>query len=83
MEWIELKKETPPPSTVVLGYNKKWVDEDFEPEGIRETFMQDDGVFLSAKWNNSMDEWVTDDKTKPTHWMQRPQPPTAHLTSRA
>jgi hypothetical protein len=59
----------------VLGYNKQWIDEDYEPEGIREAFMQDDGDWLSAKWNNSMDCWITDDETKPTHWMQRPKSP--------
>ena len=73
--WIETKKELPPECTVVLGYSKKWIDEDFNPEGIREAFLGGDGDWASAAWNNDQDCWSTDWETIPTHWMQRPEPP--------
>ena len=85
-EWVKIDfkdtKTFPPPCTVVLGYSKKWIDEDFEPEGIRECFMgdmpfdeQDGQEWSSCVWDNDMDDWHNDYETKPTHWMQRPLPP--------
>ena len=66
----------PPDCTVVLGYNEKWVDEDFEPEGIRECFYSEAmGEWNSAKWDNDQDHWWNDTETSPTHWMQRPDKP--------
>ena len=67
-------KSLPPENTVVLGYSPEWVDEDFEPEGVRECFVQNDNEWNSAKWNNDQDTWENEE-SKPTHWMQRPQPP--------
>lgn len=67
----------PPVNTVVLGFNELWVDEDFEPAGIRETLLLD-GIekgWQSAKWNGNHDCWFNDEETKPTQWMQRPLPP--------
>lgn len=73
-KWNDAKKDPPPTHTVVLGFNKKWVDEDYEPEGIRECFIGGEG-WISAFWDNEMDTWRDDDKTEPTHWMKRPSPP--------
>lgn len=79
-KWIEIaedEKSLPPESTVVLGYNEKWIDEDFNPEGIRESFYND-GNWHSCIWDNDHDTWNNDffDKNiPPTHWMQRPSPP--------
>lgn len=76
LSWVPITKNQnslPPECTVVLGYSPKWVNEDFEPEGIRECFYNEE--WCSAKWNNDRDCWDADYDTKPTHWMQRPQPP--------
>lgn len=72
MKWIITSKETPPPGTTILGYNEKWIDGDFNPEGIRECFMNDDNSWNSAYWDNDLDTWCNDMETMPTHWMQRP-----------
>lgn len=77
-KWIDVREDKPPVNTVVLGYNKLWIDEDYEPEGIRECFYTDENEWCSARWNNSMDEWIADRDTSPTYWMQRPEPPTVN-----
>lgn len=38
----------------VLGFNPEWIDEDFNPSGIRVGFLSEDG-FTSATWNNEQD----------------------------
>lgn len=79
-DWIKCGDDLPPECTVVLGYSPKWIDEDFEPEGIRECFYND-GDWCSAKWDNDQDCWFADYDTKPTHWMQRPKNPNNHTPS--
>jgi hypothetical protein len=73
--WIVVTPaQMPAECQVVLGYSKEWVDEDFEPNGIRECFYND-GSWVSAKWFNDQDTWFADYDTVPTHWMPRPTPP--------
>lgn len=93
LKWEDAVTNPPPPLTVVLGYNEKWIDEDFEPEGIRECFMSDDGEWNSAVWDNDQDNWHNEstwgDKghpwvgVAPTHWMQRPKAPNVKAGSNA
>lgn len=58
----------------VIGYHPNWVSEDFNPEGRRVGFIDDDGAFLSANWCNDQDTYFTDldDTTPPTHWLRIP-----------
>lgn len=42
----------------VIAFNEKWIDEDFNPNGTRVGFIQDDG-FVSATWNNEDDCYDT------------------------
>ena len=42
----------------VIGYNKEWVEEDFNPSGTRIGFLSDIG-FISAKWVNDQDCYTT------------------------
>ncbi len=42
----------------VIAYHEKWIDEDFNPNGTRVGFIQDDG-FISASWNNEQDCYDT------------------------
>lgn len=74
-KWQRIDHELPSVNRVVLGYSKNWIDPDFNPEGIRESFRDDDGNWISAEWNNDQDCWSTDDETKPEYWMARPTPP--------
>lgn len=80
MNWIPVVKETPPFGAPVMGYSPLWIHEDYNPQGIRECFLRDVDVWLSASWNNEQDTWdtYTHEITNPnadygpTHWRQRP-----------
>lgn len=63
---------------VVLLFSKEWVDPDFNPEGIREGFCNedDDGPIYSAAWNPCHDCWETVITEDATHWIPRLLPPT-------
>ena len=57
--WIKIDAEHPlPDGQEVIGYNKEWVDEDFNPSGTRAGFLSDIG-FHSAKWVNDHDCYTT------------------------
>jgi hypothetical protein len=84
--WIPLTEKEPPEGFEVLLYNKNWINEDWNPKGIRIGFL--DGVvgWVSAYWCNYHDDYHTrtsdeDDKQFedykaenqiPTHWMEIP-----------
>ena len=75
-EWqpIETLKQD---DSVVLVFSEDWKDPDFNPEGIREGFRNEDdkGPIVSAKWNGCHDCWDTEYDSKPTHWIRRPVGP--------
>lgn len=90
MNWIETKNELPPFGTEVLAYDKTYVDEDFNPEGIRTAYLQEDmpndysAKWVIAMWNPMQDVWETVEEGDviegetiyaPSHWMQKPTPP--------
>ena len=57
--WIKIDADHPLPyAQEVIGYNKEWVHEDFNPSGTRVGFLSDEG-FLSAKWVNDQDCYTT------------------------
>ena len=57
--WIKVDEDHPLPyGQEVIGYNKEWVHEDFNPSGTRIGFLSDVG-FQSAKWNNDQDCYDT------------------------
>ena len=48
--WVKIDADHPLPyDQEVIGYNKEWVHEDFNPSGTRVGFLTDTG-FISAKW---------------------------------
>lgn len=58
-EWIEINDNHPLPKfEEVLAYNKKWVNEDKCPEGVRIGFLAEEG-FISATWNMEHDCYDT------------------------
>ena len=73
----------PNSDTEVLGYNKKWEDEDHNPDGICMCFVSDDGVWTVSMWCGTCNEWhamSTDDPNipefvGPTHWREKPLKP--------
>lgn len=53
----------------VIGYNREWINEDFNHHGLRECFIYGDGTqWHTAKWNDGPDCYETTDDDKPTHW---------------
>ena len=57
--WIKIDADHPLPyGQEVIGYNKEWVHEDFNPSGTRIGFLSDIG-FHSAKWVNDHDCYAT------------------------
>ena len=57
--WVKIDADHPLPyGQEVIGYNKEWVHEDFNPSGTRVGFLNDIG-FISAKWINDQDCYVT------------------------
>lgn len=61
--WKLYAEEKPPVGVEVLAFSPKWIDEDFNPKGIRIGFQNenDAGPFMSAEWCNYCDEWHTRD----------------------
>ena len=57
--WVKIDADHPLPyGQEVIGYNKEWVEEDFNPSGTRVGFLNDIG-FISAKWVNDQDCYTT------------------------
>lgn len=50
MKWYRVSEKEIPFGEEVIAFNEKWIDEDFNPNGTRVGFIQDDG-FVSATWN--------------------------------
>lgn len=76
--WIPVEHRKPEVCIPVLGFSEKWKHEDFNPKGVRECFLMDDGLWLSAVWNNEQDCWDTHAHAppyQPTHWQEIPYPP--------
>lgn len=57
--WYPTEAEIPERGVEVLGYNKEWEDADYNPDGIRICWIDDDNVWTSAAWCNTMDRWQT------------------------
>lgn len=58
-KWYKMSEIKPGFGVEVLGYNEKWIDEDFCPNGIRVGFIHDDDGFTSAFWNDEQDCYDT------------------------
>lgn len=56
--WYRTSEKELPFGEEVITFNEKWIDEDFNPNGTRIGFLQDDG-FISATWNNEQDCYDT------------------------
>lgn len=56
--WNKVSENELPYVEEVIAFNEKWIDEDFNPNGTRVGFLQDDG-FISAKWNDEYNEYET------------------------
>ncbi len=68
--WKVFDYKTMPESVIVLAYHPDWQWSDICPTGVREGYYLN-GVFYSAKWDNDLDSWFTDEGF-PTHYMEMP-----------
>jgi len=67
-KWHKYSEEKPEHGKWVIAYHRLWVDEDFNPEGIRLGFVQDNCAqdasknpydFVSAYWWDYQDCFIT------------------------
>lgn len=58
-EWIDINKQPLEEGIEVIAYNEKWIDEDSNPNSTRIGFLNGDGNFTSATWNNEQDCYDT------------------------
>ena len=82
---FKLTSEIGPPHHVeLIGYNKEWVDEDYNPDGTCICFLDDVAEWYIAKWCGACDEWHTRGSGReekefsrplnpPTHWTEKPK----------
>lgn len=66
---------TPEFGVEVIAFSPEWIDEDFNPKGIRIGFFDGDGSFVSAKWIDYQDSYTEDNTVMPTHYMDIPENP--------
>lgn len=60
----------------IMGFNPAWIDLDFNPSGVRECEYPDGERWVSAKWCDEHEHFVSAD-SKPTHILNLlPTPPT-------
>ena len=76
MEWLHA--ENPPSEDIcdVIGFNESWIDEDFNPHGIR-ICTHFDGGWTCAKWNAIHDCYISmnsddDPDAIPEKWCHAP-----------
>lgn len=73
----------PPVGAVVIGYHPDWVDDDFNPTGVRECLLNcEEGEWLSGKWYDCQEGWKIEDETPPLQWTPMPIPPALAPTNK-
>ena len=78
--WIKIDADHPLPyGQEVIGYNKEWVHEDFNPSGTRVGFLNDIG-FISAKWVNDQDCYTTCSEEGDDYTISQTLPDGTHKT---
>ncbi len=73
MTWIPTSERLPEVCKPVIGYAATWIDDDYNPIGVRECFRNDD-EWQSAAWNNYQDCYDIE-VGAPDFWMPYPDPP--------
>lgn len=74
--WIGIDDALPPHGKPVWLWSPNWVDEDFNPEGVRDGFYNDEGIWTSCGWDPCHDVYTTDETSVPLKWAYKvsPQP---------
>ncbi len=56
--WKDFDVQKPEIGVEVLAFSTKWIDEDFNPRGMRVGFLSEEG-FVSAFWWDYQDDYIT------------------------
>lgn len=60
MNWIKIESDTEIPTGIeLLLFNEKWIDEDFNPNGVRIGFKDDLTNWTTAQYSNYQDCYYT------------------------
>lgn len=62
--WYKYSEKLPPIGEEVIAYNHKWINEDFNPRGIRVGFRTSDDDFTSAYWWDYQDDYIAISKNR-------------------
>jgi len=73
-KWVRVEDGLPDHGILVNGYSHLWEDEDYNPKGIRQCFIDDLSGWTSPVWNNEADCFDTL-TSPPTHYQPLPKPP--------
>lgn len=83
-EWISVEDRLPngynelrTTEMDVIGYNSKWIDADFNPNGTRICVYCEawEDKWVSMRWNGSHDCYIEDRSEAPMHWKPMPNAP--------
>lgn len=90
-QFEEITEQNPPYGLEVIGYHKSWIHPDFNADGIRICFRNDDDEWISAVWIDEQDYYSSFDttdgnekdpntiyaaeNTKPSHFFKIPKSP--------
>ena len=69
-QFFNYKETKPPIGLEVMAHCKEWVHEDYNKKGVRVGFLNEDeeGDFISSKWDNAGDCYENDEEHKPEVW---------------
>lgn len=74
LNWQSVSETPAPHGIPVWCCNPAWINEDFNPEGIREGFWNDDGYWITCGWDPCNDVFTTIEQDTPTMWATRVKP---------
>lgn len=73
LKWTKYSDREPIVNEEVIAFNKKWIDEDLNPNGTRVGFLNLDGKFIFACKSDKEDCYETInsniDNTEPEYWL--------------
>ena len=58
---INYREQKPPLGVEVIAFNRKWIDEDFNPNGTRIGFLNENDDFTSVYWWDEQDCYEIND----------------------
>lgn len=76
VKWNKSEEYLPEQGVEVIGFHPDWIDEDFNPQGVRVCFINDDGNWWQAWWVDYQDSYETYiTESGPSYWVPKPNKP--------